>query len=441
MNMKFATLTCIVCVALFAGLANRLAARDQDDQNNEQVHYSVISVGTLGGNLSNGSGINNKGWVVGDANLTGNANEHAVLWRNGVITDLGTLGGPNSSIGFIGAKPNDTGLITGNAQSVSVDPLGEYWGTNFGCTPSGTVPCQGWQYLFLGFAWKDGVITQLPTLGGNNSAASGRANGRGEIVGTAETATPDPNCIAPQVLDWEPVVWEPNGEIRQLVPFPGDSVGAASAINDKGQVVGGSGICESPGTAAFVHPVLWQKGRVTNLGSLGGVMNNLAVSINNRGQVVGVSDLAGDATFHAFLWQNAVMTDLGTLSGDFSSLASEINDDGQVVGQSCDMNFNCRSFLWENGSMTDLNILIPAGSSLHLLSGQGINSRGEIVGSALDQTSGEVLGFLAVPDHNGRETIQLGQQIRDNLILPDNVREWLRQRRSLGGLGSPLIAR
>jgi probable HAF family extracellular repeat protein len=45
-------------------------------------------------------------------------------------------------------------------------------------------------------------------------------------------------------------------------------------------------------------------------------MNNIALAINNRGQIVGESDLPGDTATHAFLWQNGVMTDLGTLPGD-----------------------------------------------------------------------------------------------------------------------------
>lgn len=442
--MKPTKLTCLVGLFLLGGAAV-LSGQNQEGQQKTKSLYAVTALSTLGGNLSTAAGVNNKGWVVGDANLTGNDNEHATLWRDRVITDLGTLGGPNSSIGFIGASPNDTGLIIGNAQLSTVDPLGEYWGLNFGCTVSGIVPCQGWQYLVLGFAWKDGVITQLPTLGGNNSAALGRANEQGEIVGTAETGIPDPNCIAPQVLDWVPVIWEPNGKIRKLLPlFPGDAVGATSAINDKGQAVGGTGFCATPGTAPLTHALLWDNGKITNLGSLGGVMNNFAVSINNRGQAVGLSDLAGDLTSHAFIWQNGAMADLGTLPGDFSSVASEINEAGQVVGQSCDVNFNCRGFLWEDGVMTDLNNLMPAGSSLYLIDAIGINDQGEIVGGAFDQAAGEAPGFVAIPcdgqhaSEKGCEDVAQGTNVvlgvaseRRNVVLPESVRNQLR-RRSFG---------
>jgi probable HAF family extracellular repeat protein len=424
--MKSVTLRLIATLTLLAWATSvRVTAQAPEQDNHKQTHYSARELSTLGGNLGNAAGINNKGWVVGDANLTGNANEHATVWRDGMITDLGTLGGPNSSIGFIGAKPNDKGLIVGNAQSATPDPLGEGWGLNFGCTASG-LPCDGSQYLFLGFIWDDGVITPLPTLGGNNAAALGRANQRGQVAGTAETATPDTSCVPPQKLDWKPVVWEASGEIRELELFPGDSVGAASAINDRGQVVGGSGMCQSPGTAALVHPVLWQNGTVTNLGSLGGAVNDFAVAINSGGQVVGLSDLSGDLTFHAFLWQNEVMSDLGTLPGDSFSLASDINDAGQVVGQSCDDAGNCRAFLWQHGAMTDLNALISLDSPLYLLSAEGINSGGEIVGWAFNQGSSETLGFLATPV--GEDV----PQTREKLMLPENLRR-LPQRTAFGG--------
>jgi probable HAF family extracellular repeat protein len=319
----------------------------------------VINLGNpLGGTASAAQGLNNRGWADGDSSLTGDATEHAVLWRNGKMTDLGTLGGLNSS----GGPVTDKGLIAGWAQTSTVDPLGENWGLEFGCTPSGG-SCQGYQNLVLGFLWKNDVMTALPTLGGNNSLTSFThgANSRGQIVGLAENASQDPTCVAPQVFDWEAVIWGPRvGEIHELPPFAGDSVGAAWGINDNGQAVGGSGICAFPSTVDSVHAVLWQDRSVTDLGSFGGAMNNLAFAINNRGQVVGQSDLPGDATEHAFLWtKENGMQDLGTLPGDLSSVAYGINNEGQVVLQSCDVNFNCRVALWQDGVMMDLNTLPP----------------------------------------------------------------------------------
>ena len=118
------------------------------------------------------------------------------------------------------------------------------------------------------------------------------------------------------------------------------------------------------------------------------MMFNAANAINNRGQVVGQSDVPGDTFTHAFFWQNGVMTDLGTLPGDANSIATDINDQGEVVGVSCDATSTiCRAFLWENGVMTDLNALIPSDSPLFLTYGAGINDRGEIAGTGLPGAS------------------------------------------------------
>ena len=421
----------VMTLCAVAVIPARLAAQNQPGQGKRQVRYTVINLGTLGGTSSNASGINSRGWVVGDANLAGDTTEHASLWRNGVITDLGTLGGLNSGVGYP-ARTDDRGLITGNAQTSTIDPLGENWGLLFFCSPNGG-SCQGYQNLVLGFLWQNGAMTPLPTLGGNNGVALGGVNNRGQMVGYAENNTQDPNCTPPQVLDWEAVVWGPKqGEIQELPPFPGDYIGAAAGINDKGQVVGASGTCGFPSFADAVHAVLWQNGSVIDLGSFGGVMNNGGLAINNKGQVVGLSDLAGDTTAHAFFWENGSMTDLGTLPGDFFSIAQGINDAGQVVGQSCDQSGNCRAFLWQDGVMTDLNTLITPSSS-YLLAGEDINSQGEIVGSAFDQSNGETLGFLAIP---GAEAVPSQTLVRDKVILPENVRELLRQRRGFGRFGA-----
>jgi probable HAF family extracellular repeat protein len=412
-----------------------------------QIHYSVINLGTLGGTESNGyGGVNNRGWVTGDANLAGDQNEHAFLWREGVMTDLGTLGGLNSSIPY--PTKDDSGLVVGVAQTATVDLLGEFWGATFVCTPS--VSCQGWQNLLRGFLWENGVMTAVPTLGGNNNAALG-VNNRGQIVGAAETTNQDPNCVPPQVLDIEAVVWGPNpGQIEVLPVFPGDSVAVALAINDQGQVVGTSGPCQGPLSGlAFRHAVLWQRDTVTDLGSLGGVTSNAANAINNLGQVVGQSDLPGDTATHAFFWQNGVMTDFGTLPGDSNSMAFDINDKGQVLGVSCDVNFNCRPFLWEDGVMTDLNTLIPPNSPLYLTYGSGINDRGEITGTACVTSNGvctsEVPAFLAVPCDDAHTSFEacadaatgapLAAQAtgqRTSIILPESIRQHLQRPRGFG---------
>jgi probable HAF family extracellular repeat protein len=425
-RMLLAAITFFAGLALlFAALALplRLAAQDKQDPNRLRLaRYAITDLGTLGGTFSQAGGLNNRGSVAGFSTPPGDQVVHAFLWQRGVFTDLGTLGGPNSFT-FEDYPLNDRDMVSGFSETSTPDPNGE------------DVCGQGTNLICLPFVWRRGVLTALPTLGGNNGIAS-EINNRGQVVGVAEKTTPDVTCVPPFFLQLGAVVWQ-NGHAQELPPFPGDPDAVALGINDKGQAVGWSGPCTGVFGNSF-HALLWENGTVTDLGNLGGATGNSAADINNQGQVVGSSDLPGDTTGHAFLWQNGVMTDLGTLPGDVSSQSLGINNRGQVVGLSFDASGNVRGFLWQNGVMTDLNTLIPPGSPLSVLEALGINDRGQIAGYALVIATGEVHGFLATPVP-GSESATPGApdstSERPRVTLPENVRKFLQQRRGFGRFG------
>ena len=363
-----------------------------------QQQYTITDLPSLGGTNNRANSINNRGWLAGYSNLAGNQTRHAALWRDGALTDLGTLGGPNSATTW-SVKAN-SGIVAGISQTSTPDPLGEAWSSAAfypGATATG--------YINLGFVWSNGTMRALPTLGGNNGFATG-ANSRGQIVGWAETAVQDVTCVPPQQLQFLPVVYgqKPN-EINALPLVPGDTSGAATAINEQGQIVGISGSCDQAvGRYTAKHAVLWdKKGNVTDLGNLGAQLWDTPTNINQRGDVVGFaatspSDVDGDF-LEAFIWtKENGMQPLGFLPGDVHSEAYGINEKRQVVGLSCDANGNCRAFIWENGTMTDLNALKPASYTATLEQARDINEAGEIAGRSLDPVTGRK-AFLATPTH------------------------------------------
>jgi probable HAF family extracellular repeat protein len=265
------------------------------------------------------------------------------------------------------------------------------------------------------------VVKQLPLLGGNNGTVS-PPNSLGQIPGIAETNVADPNCpttpaingTGPQVLQFEPVIWEAKaGSARQLLLPEGDTVGMAFWINDHGQAVGSTGNCSNtivPPFAIGAHAVMWDSnGAVHDLGNLGGLPNpnvlgagNVAFAINNKAQVTGLSVLPDGVNTHAFLWTSANgMQDLGTLPGDNISAGLGMNNHGDIAGASIagpdPLNGVPKAVIWHNGMITDLNTVVPADTSLFLLTAFMINDAGQVAGFGLDLNTFEVHGFLATP--------------------------------------------
>ncbi len=392
----------------------------------QQPRYKVIDLGTLGGKFSSGFGINNLGWADGFSTLPGETITHAFVWQNGVMRDIGTPG--LNSLAAYPFNDENVGEVAILAEVSTPDPLQEDFcgfGTHLGCPP---------------FVWKDGILTQLPTLGGNNGHAS-QVNDLGEVAGVAENSTSDPTCIPQecvesicpyQQLQTKPVLWK-SVQIKELPTWQGDPDGNGLVINYNGDVAGTSGKCIGSADEAL-HALLWRNGGTPiDLGNLGGTTNHHPQYINNLDQVVGYSNLPGDQTNHAFLWENDVMRDLGTLPGDFSSGGEAINDAGLVGGFSCHRRGPCRAFLWQNGSMTDLNMLLVPGSTLFLVDVNSINSAGELVGDAIQLSTREQHAYLAIPVKGevANDVTSAGSVGSPDPVLSESTRKLLEQR--LGG--------
>jgi probable HAF family extracellular repeat protein len=388
-----------IMIAALAGCGDEAKVTPTESLAHQETgpHYRVIKfTSTLGGASSRGSDINAQGWVAGFSNLT-DGTRHATLWRNGSLIDLLTLGGPHSNVQWHGL--NNRGTVVGIAETAETDSLNEAWSCSaFFPSVTGKV-CRG-------FVWDEGVMTALPTLGGTHGYAAS-VNDRGQVVGWAETPVHDPTCESPtQILQFRAVLWEPkHGRQTELPPFPGDSTSAATAINNRGQVVGISGDCDvAVGRFSARHAVLWDNGSVTELENLGGTTWHTPTAISERGDIVGFSnpaaagDLVGDFLARAFLWtRQGGMQPLGRLPGDSTSQARGINSRQQVVGVSTSFEGISRAFLWDDGVIRNLNALVEPGFSDSLVSAQEINDAGHITGTLFERSTGRTLPFVAVP--------------------------------------------
>jgi probable HAF family extracellular repeat protein len=365
--------------------------------------YNVVKVSaSLGGTQSRGMAINSAGLVAGWSNLA-DGHRHAAIWRDGVIDDLGTLGGPSSTVPWPGL--NDAGMVVGISHTSRPDPLHEDWA----CDLADFVP-EDTDLICSGFVYQNGEMRELPTLGGNHGFAAG-VNNRGEIVGWAETAEPDSTCVDAQVLGFRAVLWEPKSgssdriKTRELRPLGDDAASAATAINDDGVAVGISGDCDQAvGRFSARHAVLWGKNHMPiELPNLGGSAWHTPMDINAQGDVVGFSNPPGSGDPGDFLAQafflangSATATPIGTLDDDALSEAFAINAHDQVVGVSFGGTSGSRAFIWQDGSLSNLNDLVDIAPDV-LLSAQDINDGGVITGRVLDAGTGQILMFVATP--------------------------------------------
>jgi len=358
--------------------------------------YRVDYLPSNGGPVSRGNSIDNRGWISGYSMLPSGL-RHATLWTNEGKLDLGTLGGLDRQSTVAWPVKSNNGVLVGISQTSTRDPYQEPWS----CSAFFSVGID--HPTCLGFVWKDGVMKPLSTLGGNNGFAAG-ANNHGQIIGWAETASPDPSCTNGQVLGFRAVVWGPReGEMHELPPLAGDSASAATAINERGQVVGISGRCDQAiGRYTARHAVLWENGTVKDIGNLGGDSWHTPTAINQHGDVAGFSNPpeapAGVYQPIAFIWTRDGGMKRLLLPGDLYSQAQGINASRQVVGSSCDKDDHCRAFLWQDDVMYDLKQLVPGLPENQVLQqAMDINDDGVITGRAIDPTSGELPAFVAVP--------------------------------------------
>jgi probable HAF family extracellular repeat protein len=398
MNAPIVMLGRLAIAATTLAAAAALAGDEPSSHRRRPTEYRIVTLSDLGANAS-GRGINDEKLITGFATLADGSGRHAMMWLHGFRFDLGTLGGPNSNVPW--PVKNKIGLIAGIAQTDIPEPLNQ----NFSCrgffeaSTSGNLICRG-------VVWEEGRIRALPTLGGFNSFATG-ANNHRQVVGWAQNTVLDPTCNPLFVKQqFVAVMWGPGeNQIQELRPLPGtkDSTSAATAINDKGQVVGISGDCGTAvGASSAREAVMWHKGKIQVIGNLGGIAWNTPMAINERGDVVGFSNTSPASSVNpewtAFYWSKGTgIKNLGALDGFPRSQGLGINERRTIVGTSCTADFgDCLAVVWENGRRFDMNDLAP-GFPDQLFAANDINDDGHIAGRARVRGTNRIYAIWAIP--------------------------------------------
>jgi probable HAF family extracellular repeat protein len=334
----------------------------------------IADLGALSGvNNSAAGSINSRGWITGQSQNgltnpdTGSPEIRAVLWKHGHIQDLGSLGGHTF---VIGVYVNDSGQVVGISDNAIPDPFSVFgigvqlrtflWedgvikdiGTLGGPDALPGASCSGQpDDVIVGasytssapnastgiptidpFLWKHGVMTDLGTLGGAIGFAQ-CANHHGQIIGASSLAS-NPGACPPGAggPGCHAFFWE-HGVLTDLGTLGGDN-SEAIWLNEGGDVAGSADLAGD----ALHHAVIWRQGAIHDLGTVAGDPCSRGRGINSKGQVVGGSSDCLNF-LHAFVWEEGgPMVDLNTLIEANSGLqltnAININDRGEILAKS-----------------------------------------------------------------------------------------------------------
>ena len=329
-------------------------------------HYTVIDLGSLGGQECDATGLNSKGQVVGGADTAkhGKGPEfltNVFVWQNGQMQAVPGLDGSHAFVVAV----NNAGQMAG---AYSPDPLkAKFAAAVF--TLSGKVKLLG------GFP---------ATQHGYSLSEAEAINAKGQAVGISNN----------QAFLWSA------GRLKKLAPPPFFTAADAGAVNDAGMAAGKANKIGRGKTAT--HALLWNPaGQAKDLGVLPGYTDSIARGVNNAGQVAGWVGASGGTPgrgltfrYQAFLWQKGKMRGLGSIPRLPDSKASALNDKGQVVGNAYHKTDEA-ALLWQHGKVYELNTLVPPRSGWKLQNALVINNSGWITGNGIH--NGIRRGFLLIP--------------------------------------------
>ena len=311
-----------------------------------QTHYTAtLFEGPQHERISNALAMNLHGEIVGSQTVRKKG--YSLLYRDGRYK-LFNPPGADSSAAYAVSSAGDLAGLRRNADSTIAGgylkhaggggttpfSLVDSTGTDVGFFNIGGVNAAGTvvgsfidtaHFLYVGYIWRDGVETILPSTSGGQFVEALAINDAGTVVGFDSAGI---TVYAAQ--------WTSDGVETALPSLPRSGGCTASAISPDGRIVGSC-------TTSVVfdsRAVLWQDGVANDLGLAPHDAWSAAHGINSHGVVVGGGGDATTITGHAVIWRDGKAANLNQVTtlpaGAQLFAAIAIADDGTILGNGKD---------------------------------------------------------------------------------------------------------
>ncbi len=264
-------------------------------------------------------------------------------------------------------------VVRGKGIEVLPLPKGSSKGVANAINENGVIAGTQLERMAYGLRWRKGAKVESLMAGGRTVWAK-TVSRNGTVAGhTVELKPLDfnnrPSAIALGVL------WKGTGEGEVRKDF------APAAGNQEGTLVGEAFVGGS------VQPAILKNKKLLLLPALENTERTMPLAISNKEMAVGMAIVKVNQrhpVYRPVYWTNGKAVSL-PVPGGRRGRAFGVNNQGIIVGMIEAADGADHAAAWKNGKVTDLNTLIDKGSGWTLLAANGINNKGQIVGTGFKQ--------------------------------------------------------
>jgi len=209
---------------------------------------------------------------------------------------------------------------------------------------------EGGEPFMSAFLYAGGVTNSVAS---SRSSTGNGLNDKAQVVGQQFPQVPNPLQPPAQAFLYN----HSNNTTTDIDNVTGRQ-SAANGINNAGQVTGSlsTGACPplmpyTPTCLGNTHAFLYTGSGLKDIGTLGGTYSE-GTSINNLGEIAGISTVANGAT-HLFLYTQGHMHDLGTAPGQ-TFVSAALNDRGEILASTAGTGGVGASYLYRNNAFFKL---------------------------------------------------------------------------------------